>query len=301
MPGPPSQPGLTVVKIGGSTLGSHDTSLRDLVTLQREGAQVVVVHGGGNVISDWMQRQGIPPRFVRGLRVTDAPSLEIVVAVLTGLINKQLVSALQSLGGKAIGLSGIDGGMLQASIADPELGYVGEIDRVNSEPIQAVLDRGYIPMVAPLAMDCARTPSPDGSDHAGEPLNINGDTVAGELAHAMGARRLVFLTDVEGIMDGNGRVLRRLDRRTGNRLLGSGVVQGGMIPKLAACLRAIEPRSKDRGDEATGQRVSAPVAHIVDGRQPEALLNCARGVSGGTTIIGDLTPPDPPATRAPGA
>ena len=282
MAGPP-----VVVKIGGSTLGNHDTSLRDLVTLQREGMDVVVVHGGGNVISAWMQRQGIPPRFVRGLRVTDAASLDIVVAVLTGLINKELVSRLHALGGKAIGISGIDGGMLQARIVDPELGYVGEIEQVNRGPLQAILESGYIPMVAPLAMDCQ-----DGTDHSGGPLNINGDTVAGELAHALGARRLVFLTDVEGIMDGNGRVIRRLDRRTANILFRSEVVQGGMIPKLAACLRALEP-----GDVFEGGGANVPVAHVVDGRQPEALLECVRGNPTGTTIVGDLTaqaPASPP-------
>jgi len=261
VPGPP-----VVVKIGGSTLGSHDTSLKDLVTLQQEGVEVVVVHGGGNVISQWMQRQGIRPRFVEGLRVTDAPSLEIVVAVLTGLINKELVSTLLRLGGRAIGISGIDGGLLEARIANPELGYVGEISRVNDEPLRAILDSGYIPMVAPLAAH-----RHDGSEHSGGPLNINGDTVAGELAHALGAERLVFLTDVEGIMDGSNRVIRRLDRRRANILFRSGVVRGGMIPKLAACLRALE---------------SSPVANVVDGRRPGALLDCLRGSATGTTIVG---------------
>lgn len=259
-------PGLPiVVKIGGSTLGSHDTSLKDLVTLQREEVDVVVVHGGGNVISQWMQRQGIPPRFVNGLRVTDAPSLEIVVAVLTGLINKELVSLLHHLGGRAIGISGIDGGLLEAHIANPDLGYVGEISRVNSAPLRAILESGYIPIVAPLGMDCQ-----DGSEHAGGPLNINGDTVAGELAHALGAQRLIFLTDVEGIMDGSGRVIRRLDRRRANILFKSGVVRGGMIPKLSACLRALE---------------RLPVADIIDGRRPSALLDCVRGRATGTTIV----------------
>jgi acetylglutamate kinase len=259
-------PGLPiVVKIGGSTLGSHDTSLKDLVTLQKEGVDVVVVHGGGNVISQWMQRQGIHPRFVNGLRVTDAPSLEIVVAVLTGLINKELVSLLHHLGGRAIGISGIDGGLLEAHIANPDLGYVGEISRVNSAPLRAILDSGYIPIVAPLGVDCQ-----DGSEHAGGPLNINGDTVAGELAHALGARRLIFLTDVEGIMDGSGRVIRRLDRRRANILFKSGVVRGGMIPKLSACLRALE---------------RLPVADIIDGRRPSALLDCVRGRATGTTIV----------------
>ena len=248
-------------------MGSHDTSLKDLVTLQKEGVDVVVVHGGGNVISQWMRRQGIPPRFVDGLRVTDAPSLEIVVAVLTGLINKELVSTLHRLGGRAIGISGIDGGLLEARIANPALGFVGEIDQVNSEPLRVILHSGYIPMVAPLAVHCH-----DGSEHSGSPLNINADTVAGELAYALSAERLVFMTDVEGIMDGSNRVIRRLDRRRANILFQSGVVRGGMIPKLSACLRALE-------------RVSS--ANVIDGRRPEALLDCLRGGATGTTIVGE--------------
>ena len=263
MPGHP-----IVVKIGGSTLGSHDTSLRDLVRLQEEGREVVVVHGGGNVISRWMQRQGLAPRFVGGLRVTDAPSLEIVVAVLTGLINKELVSMMQEFGGRTVGLSGIDGGMVEAKIGNPELGFVGEVTNVNSGLIRALLDSGYIPIIAPLGVHVR-----DGSEHAGSPLNINGDTVAGELAYALEAEQLIFLTDVAGVMDGGGRVIRRLDRRRANILFNSGVIQGGMIPKLSACLRALQ---------------RCPVAHIIDGRQPNALRDCVRGDSSGTTIVSDF-------------
>ena len=271
MSGPQIAPPI-VVKIGGSTLGSHDTSLKDLVALQQQGREVVVVHGGGPVISQWMQRQGIPPRFVNGLRVTDAASLDIVVAVLTGLVNKELVSALHGLGGRALGISGLDAGLLEARIANPDLGYVGEITKVNPEPLRVILDSGYIPMLAPLAMQVQ-----DGTEHAGCPLNINGDTVAGELAYALGAERLVFLTDVPGVMDGNGRVMARLDRRRAGLLLHSDVVRGGMIPKLEACLRALE---------------NSPVADIVDGREPGALLACiqdssGQGRSGGTRITGD--------------
>lgn len=254
-------------------MGSHDTSLKDLVTLQKQGVDVVVVHGGGNVISQWMQRQGIPPRFVNGLRVTDAASLEIVVAVLTGLINKELVAQVHELGGRAIGLSGIDGGLLEAQVTNPELGYVGEIAQVNSGLLQAILQTGYIPLIAPLASQCQ-----DGSEHSGGPLNINGDTVAGELAYALEAERLVFLTDVEGVMDGAGRVIRRLDRRRANLLVRSGVVRGGMIPKLAACLRALE---------------RTPEADIIDGRHPGALLDCLNGRTSGTTIVGGFPPRSP--------
>ncbi|MCY4366083.1 MAG: acetylglutamate kinase [Chloroflexi bacterium] len=255
-----------VVKIGGSTLGNNDTSLKDLVALQQQGRDVVVVHGGGPVISNWMQRQGIAPRFVNGLRVTDADSLDIVVAVLTGLVNKELVSIMHGLGARVLGMSGIDAGILEARVANPDLGYVGEITRVNPEPINAVLDGGYIPMLAPLAMQ-----ERDGSEHAGGALNINGDTVAGELAHALGSQHLIFLTDVAGVMDGNGRVMARLDRRRASLLLNSDIVRGGMIPKLEACVRALE---------------SAPVADIVDGRVPGVLLKCLEGEGGGTRILG---------------
>ena len=256
------------MKIGGSTLGSHDTTLLDLVSLQREGTDVVVVHGGGNVISRWMQRQGIPPQFVGGLRVTDAGSLEIVVAVLGGLINKELVSLLEQLGGRCVGLSGIDNRMLTCAIANPELGYVGEIQSVNSAPIRTLLDSGYIPMIAPLGVHQF-----DGSENAGKPLNINGDTVAGELACELKAERLVFLTDVAGVMDGGGRVIPRLDRRRANTLLNSGVAGGGMIPKLQACLRGLD---------------GGAVADIIDGRHPNALLDCLQGRATGTTITAGL-------------
>ncbi len=253
------------MKIGGSTLGSHDTTLMDLVALQREGTEVVVVHGGGNVISRWMQRQGIAPHFVGGLRVTDSESLEIVVAVLGGLINKELVSLMEQLGGKCIGLSGIDNCMLTCGIANPELGYVGDIQQVDTGPIRALLDSGYIPMIAPLGVHKF-----DGSDNAGMPLNINGDTVAGELARELQAERLVFLTDVAGVMDGGGRVITRLDQRRANMLLNSGVAGGGMIPKLQACLRGLE---------------GGAVANIIDGRHPDALIDCVQGRATGTTII----------------
>lgn len=255
-----------VVKIGGSTLGKNDTSLKDLVSLQRQGRNVVVVHGGGPVISNWMQRQGIVPRFVDGLRVTDAESLDIVVAVLTGLVNKELVGIMHRLGARVLGMSGIDAGILEARIANPDLGYVGEITRVNPEPIQAVMAGGYIPMLAPLAMQ-----ELDGSEHSGGALNINGDTVAGELALALGVEHLIFLTDVPGVMDGNGRVMARLNRRRASLLLNSEIVRGGMIPKLEACVRALE---------------SIPAADIVDGREPGVLLKCLEGEGGGTRITG---------------
>ncbi len=255
--------GTIVVKIGGSTLGSHDTTLHDLVTLQRQGVNSVVVHGGGKIISDWMAKQGVMPRFVRGLRVTDAPSLDIVVAVLTGLINKNLVASMVELGARSIGISGADDGMLRADIRDPELGLVGNVVDVNTDPIKAVLDSGCIPIIAPVGVKM-------GEDGASPTLlNINADTAAGEIAAALGASRLVFLTDVQGVLDTTRRLIPRLTERQARGLISSNVAAGGMIPKLEACLTALH---------------SGGVSHIIDGREPSALIDVVSGATLGTRI-----------------
>ena len=191
---PINQQSLTVIKIGGSTLGSHDTTLMDLVELQKEGENFVVIHGGGKTISEWMEKQGVRPKFVNGLRVTDSQSLDIVVAVLTGVINKSLVASINALGGRAIGISGADGNMVSAEIADPELGYVGKIRSVDTAPIEAILEGGYIPVIAPVGIHS------DSDDHS-KLLNINADTVAGYVSSSINANRMVFLTDVEGVLD----------------------------------------------------------------------------------------------------
>jgi acetylglutamate kinase len=256
--------GTIVVKIGGSTLGGRDTTVEDLVALQAKGINPVVVHGGGKVITEWMEKQGIRARFVRGLRVTDRASLDIVVAVLTGLINKTLVASLHALNGKAIGISGADGGMLLGSILDAELGFVGNVAEVNLDPIMAVLDSGCIPIIAPVAVH-----RNDGSAHAGSLLNINGDTAAGAIAAALGAERLVFLTDVEGVLDSSRRLVSRLTLRQASRLIHSKVVGGGMVPKLEACVFALKAGS---------------IAQIIDGRKPHALPDALAGRSLGTRI-----------------
>ncbi len=253
-----------VVKIGGSTLGAADTSLQDLVTLQRQGRMPVVVHGGGPAISQWMQRQGLAPRFVRGLRVTDAPSLDIVVAVLAGLINKQLVAKITALGGRAVGISGADGAILQARPANPELGLVGEVVEVNPEPILELVKARYIPIVAPVGIHL-----PERSQDECTLLNINGDTAAGHLAWALNAEKLIFLTDVEGVLDSSKRLISRLTTREARGLISSGAADGGMIPKLEACVQALE---------------RVPVARIVDGRSPQALLHAINGHGSGTWL-----------------
>lgn len=249
-----------VVKIGGSTLGSGDTTLEDLVTLQRRGVPVVVVHGGGQVISQWMERTGAMPRFVRGLRVTDEPTMEVVLAVLSGLVNKRLVAGLQALGGRAVGLSGVDGGILQAQVKDPEMGLVGEVTQVHQAPLRQVLEIDHIPVVAPVAL---------GEAGSAPALNVNGDTATGALAAALEAQRLVFLTDVEGVMDSGRRLIPRLLPAQARALIGGGIASGGMIPKLEACLHALP---------------HVDHASIIDGRVPRALLECMDGVPAGTRV-----------------
>ena len=253
-----------VIKIGGSTLGNHDTTLEDLVMLQRRGEQPVVVHGGANRVTDWLGRFDIPVSFARGSRVTDARTLKVVVAVLAGLVNKELVAAIGALGGQAVGLSGIDGGLFEAEIRDAEMGYVGEVVKVNTALLNTILEAGLIPVISPLGLQ-----APPRSEENGFILNLNGDTVAGEIAAALAAERLIFLTDVAGICDASGDVIGQLSREDAKSLVMSGVASGGMIPKIEACLRALS---------------SVPVTRIVNGKVPHALLLETEGQCDGTTI-----------------
>lgn len=253
-----------VVKIGGSTLGNHDTTLRDLIALQHRGMLPVVVHGGGNEITAWLKKMNVPTNFVRGMRVTDHETLRVVTAVLAGLVNKELVAAINSLGGKAIGLSGVDGALIEAKVENPELGYVGEVTRVNPESIIAVLSAGYIPVIAPGGFK-----PPAGHNDPVMLLNINGDVSASEIAVALKAERLIFLTDVPGVQDKEGRLLPRLSPAEARSLIESGVIKGGMIPKVEACLRALS---------------CVPSTQIVDGRADGALVAAVERNSGGTTI-----------------
>ncbi|MBI4337144.1 MAG: acetylglutamate kinase [Chloroflexi bacterium] len=258
-----SEPAPIVIKIGGSTLGSGDTTLEDVAALRRRGVLPVIVHGGGKVISQWMERTGAMPRFVRGLRVTDAATLEVVVAVLAGLVNKQLVASLQALGTPAVGLSGADGALFQGRVLDPELGLVGEVATVDPGTVQAMLKLGYVPVVAPVAL------APVGADVGRRQLKIKGVTAAGAQARAQGAQRLLFLTDVDGILDTSRRLIPRLLPEQARALIQSGVVAGGMIPKVEACLYAL-PR--------------VAFAQIVDGRKPHALQECFDGRLQGTRV-----------------
>ncbi|MFC1910087.1 acetylglutamate kinase [Chloroflexota bacterium] len=253
-----------VIKIGGSTLGAHDTTIQDVVTLQKRGVPLVIVHGGGKVITDWLKKQGISTAFVRGQRVTDKASLEVVVAVLAGLVNKEITAAVNKAGGKAVGISGVDGALLQSDIKDPELGYVGEVTKINLKLLEDLLSASYVPVVAPIGFYS--------SGKQGESpmmLNINADGVAGDIAEVVGAEKLVFLTDVEGVLDGAGKLMSKLSIDDAKSLVAAGVASGGMIPKIEACLKAVS---------------GASVTSIIDGRQPNALIRLIDGDIRGTTI-----------------
>jgi acetylglutamate kinase len=253
-----------VIKIGGSTLGSKDTTLRDVVTLHRRGFLPVIVHGGGTEITEWLGKMGMPAKFVRGQRVTDEDTLRVVVGVLAGVVNKELVAAINALHGKAIGLSGVDGGLIQAKIESPGMGYVGEVVRINPESIAAVLAAGYVPVIAPGGF---RLPGDDN-----DPvmlLNINGDVSASEIAVALKAEKLIFLTDVAGVQDSQGNTLPRLSPKEARALVDSGVITGGMIPKVEGCLRALS---------------AVASTQIVDGRSEDALLAAIEGRGIGTII-----------------
>jgi acetylglutamate kinase len=258
-----------VVKIGGSTLGNHDTTLEDLVELQKRGKSLVVVHGGAKVTSEWLARLGIPTSFVNGLRVTDAETMKVVAAALGGLVNKELVVAIQALGGKAVGLSGCDGNLLWASVKSPDMGYVGEIVAVDPTPLKILLKAGYMPVVAPISFG-----SVEGRVTL---LNVNGDTAAGEIAAALAAEELVFLTNVDGIQDGSEQVVDKLNLAEAKDMLASGIASGGMIPKMEASLRAL---------------TTTKVVRIIDGRAAHALRDEIAGQtrqikSGGTTIVSE--------------
>ncbi|HLH74864.1 MAG TPA: acetylglutamate kinase, partial [Chloroflexota bacterium] len=252
-----------VVKLGGSALGQHDTTIEDVVICHRLGIRIVLVHGGGNAISQWLKRVGKEPRFVKGLRVTDDETMELVIMTLAGQVNKQLVAELQRFGGHAVGLCGLDGGLLRARSVDPELGRVGEVYAVDLTPLQALTEAGYIPVVAPIAL---------GDD--GQSLNLNADTAAAELAATLRAAKAIFLTDVPGVLDAEHKLLSALTASQVRSLIAEGVISGGMIPKVEACLRALAGVER---------------SHIIDGRVAHALIRelfTDRGV--GTMITAEL-------------
>ena len=252
-----------VIKLGGHAMvdqGILEMAMRDAVLLQYVGMKVVIVHGGGPEITEKMQAMGKEPKFVGGLRITDAETLEIAQMVLVGKINDGIVSLIARGGARGVGLSGNDGNLMIARKMDPQkvkegnrvrkvdLGFVGEIETVDPAVLLTLLDKGYIPVVAPIAID-----------REGTSLNINADTAAGEIAVALKAFKLVNLTDVDGVMDaGRTQIYRRLTTAELERLIADGTVSGGMIPKITSSLNAVK-----NGVEQ---------AHIINGNRGHNLL-----------------------------
>jgi acetylglutamate kinase len=243
-----------VVKYGGAAMKDStlkDQVIRDVVLMACVGLRPVVVHGGGPEINTWLDKLGIEAQFKNGLRVTDAATMDVVEMVLVGRVNKELVALINQAGGKAVGLCGKDADLFKARPADQEgIGFVGEVTSVNINILETLASSGYIPVVSSVA-----------TDENGQAYNINADTVAGELAAALGAEKLVLLTDTAGILEDYrdlSTLIPKLDIQEARRLIETGIVSGGMIPKVTCCVRSL----------AQGVRA----AHIIDGRVPHALL-----------------------------
>lgn len=250
-----------VIKLGGSALEAERAVLEDCVHLRRLGAYPVVVHGGGASISAWLKRIGKESRFTHGLRVTDAETRDVARMTLIGEVNASLVGLVNGLGGRAVGLSGLDGPMIRARYHREygDIGFVGEIEAVDPEVIRAVTGMGFIPIIAPI-----------GYGPEGEALNINADTAAADVAVALAAEKMIFLTDVVGILGGDGRLISEVDEEELEGLIADGTVSGGMIPKVKACQRAM---------------AGVHQTHIIDGRFPHALIRELFTVHGVGTMI----------------
>jgi acetylglutamate kinase len=252
-----------VIKYGGHAMGSAELArdfARDVVLLKQVGINPVVVHGGGPQIKAMLDRLKIKSEFVEGLRVTDAATVEIVEMVLAGSINKQIVTAIHAAGGRAVGLSGKDGSLIEATKLtrtrrDPEsrieqvldLGLVGEPTRIHTRILEVLAGTEIIPVIAPIGL---------GAD--GQTYNVNADTAAGAIAAALHAQKLVMLTDVEGVLDRERRLLSTLSAEEAGRLIAEGTISGGMIPKIETCLAALKS--------------GVAAAHILDGRLPHVVL-----------------------------
>ena len=262
---------IVVVKYGGNAMVSEELReqvMEDIVLLWLVGVRVVLVHGGGPEISEMMSRLGKKPEFVDGLRVTDQETVDIVQMVLAGKVNKTLVKLLEVKGGKAMGISGMDGGLIEAKMKRAELGYVGSITGVNIEPVMDLLEKGYIPVISTL-----------GCDREGNTYNINGDTAAAYIAGALGAERLIMMTDIAGVLrDKNDptTLIPELTIGEAIKLFEENVIAGGMIPKVECCIDAIH-----RGVE----RVI-----IMDGRVPHSILmEILTDEGAGTMVYGEET------------
>ena len=255
---------VVVVKLGGTTIADQRQVLEEVAAVARR-RPVVLVHGGGKRISEWLDRLGVPSRFEGGLRVTDAASLEVAAAVLRGVVNSELVSALRDLGVDAVGLSGVDGGLLVAERV-PNLGLVAHVVGLRRDLLDAILVTGQVAVVAPLARD-----------EQGIVCNVNADDAAGGIAAGLGARQLVLLTDVDGIRDAAGKRIDAISAADAEALIASGVIEGGMVPKVRAALAALTwpgteaviadsaaPNALERalGDPTFGTRVTAEPARV---------------------------------------
>ena len=225
---------IVVVKYGGNAMVNEELKqqvMQDIVLLWLIGVKVVLVHGGGPAINDIMNRVGKKPEFVDGLRVTDKETIEIVQMVLSGKVNKTLVNLIESKGGKAMGISGMDGRLIEAEQKDPRLGYVGNITNIRPEPIMDLLEKGYIPVISTI-----------GCDDEGNAYNINGDTAAAYIAGAIKAERLIMMTDISGILkdvDDPSSLIPQITVSQAQSLYRDGVISGGMIPKVGCCIEAI--------------------------------------------------------------
>ncbi|HEX5588685.1 MAG TPA: acetylglutamate kinase [Candidatus Limnocylindrales bacterium] len=246
-----------VVKLGGTTIADQAHVLQEVATLARK-RPVILVHGGGKRLTEWLDRMGVVSQWHGGLRVTDAASLEVAAAVLRGVINSELVAGLRALGVDAVGLSGVDGGLLVAERVE-DLGFVARVVGLRRDLLDALMVAGQVPVVAPLARD-----------EAGIVCNVNADDVAAGIAAGIGARQLVLLTDVDGVRDADGRKLDSLTAAEAEALIAGGVIAGGMVPKIRAALGAI-------GWEGTE-------AIIADGSQPGALGRALEDPAFGTRL-----------------
>ncbi|MBP8625433.1 MAG: acetylglutamate kinase [Syntrophorhabdaceae bacterium] len=240
-----------VIKYGGAAMEEESLKkefARDIALLKYVGINPVVVHGGGPMIGRLLKDLQIPTKFVDGLRVTDEKTLEVVEMVLSGLINKEIVKNINDMGGRAIGLSGKDGRLLMAKrVDDKDIGFVGDIVDVNVDIIKNINKNGYIPVIAPLA---------DGVD--GHSYNINADTAAGRIAEALFAEKLILLTDVDGVLGGDGNLISSLSKKDVDILTKKMTISGGMIPKVTCCINALRGGVKE--------------THIINGRIPHAIL-----------------------------
>ncbi|MBQ2855368.1 MAG: acetylglutamate kinase [Oscillospiraceae bacterium] len=260
---------IVVIKYGGNAMINEELKqqvMEDICLLWLIGVKVVLIHGGGPEISQTMKRLGKEAVFLDGLRVTDKETVDIVQMVLAGKVNKTLVNLLQIKGGHAVGLSGIDGGIIEARMKDERLGFVGEITKIRTQPITDLLEKNYIPVISTVA-----------SDRQGNTYNINGDTAAAYIAGALHASRLIMMTDIDGILrdkDDPSTLIRQLTVSEAKGLYEEGIISGGMIPKVDCCIEAIEKGVK--------------TVVINDGRVPHSILmELLTDEGAGTMVTGD--------------